>query len=81
MNIVTLYIIGVCCFDRIHSVEKEIKGLYGIISFKGFFPKGKLMIEYKPSSVSSMEIINLIENHGFAVVKKVQEEFSFDIYN
>lgn len=78
---VTLYILGVCCLDRIQFVEKELKGLCGIISFKGFMPKGKLVIEYKPSSISSKEIIDRIENHGFAVVKKEQKEFCFDIYN
>jgi copper chaperone CopZ len=72
---ITLYVPGICCFDRLHSIEKEIRGFAGIISFKSSMPKGKLVIEFKPSLVSSMKIIESIEEHGFTVVKKDQREY------
>ncbi|PFO08384.1 hypothetical protein COJ85_03855 [Bacillus sp. AFS076308] len=78
---VTLYVLGICCINSIHSIEQELKALCGIISFKGSMPKGKIVIKYKPSLISSKEIINSIEERGFAIAKKIQHEQNNEIYN
>lgn len=78
---VTLYILGISQIDNYYSIEKKITGLGGIISIKGSLPKGKIVIEFKPNFVSTKEIVNIIENLGFAVVKNIQREYCFDKYN
>lgn len=78
---ITLYVLGICCFERLYSIEKEIRGFGGIISFKSSLPKGKLVIEFKPSLVSSMNIIERIEEQGFAVVKKDQREYYKELFD
>lgn len=78
---VTLYVLGACCLERIRLVENEIKGLYGILTYKSSWPKGKIVIDFKPNLISSLEIIDRFEEQGFAVVKKVQREHCFDTYN
>ena len=78
---VTLYVLGICCFESLNSIEKEIKGLCGVTSFKSTMPKGKLVIEFKPSLVRSTKIIDRIKEQGFAVVKKDQKEYCFEMYN
>ena len=81
MNQVTLYVPGICCLNMNHSIEQEIKSLKGIISYKGTLPKGKIVIEYTNSQVSSREISHIIEDRGFSIVKKIQREKTVDIYN
>lgn len=62
-------------------LEKEIQRFGGIHSIKASIPKGKITIEFKPSLVSSMEIANKIESKGYPIVKRVQKEYSCEIYN
>ncbi|MGG7619066.1 hypothetical protein [Bacillus coreaensis] len=78
---VTLYVLGICCLDKLSSIQKEVEGLVGVISFKGYSPKGKIVIEFKPHSLSTSEIVGKVEDQGFAVIKKVQREFFQEIYN
>ena len=78
---VTLYVLGISCLEKYDSIEKEIKGMGGILSFKGSLLKGKFIIEFKPGHVCAKEIVKRIENHGFSVWKKVQKEFCFDMFN
>ncbi|MFB6467798.1 hypothetical protein ACE38V_13490 [Cytobacillus sp. Hz8] len=80
-NRATFYILGISSFNQIYLIEKKIKDLCGIISCKGSMPKGKLQVEFKPSIVSDIEIINKIEDQGFSVVKKIQREYYREIYN
>ena len=77
----TLYVLGISCVNSAQSIEKCIKSFCGIISVSSSLPKGKIVIKFKPSLVSTIEIIDQIEDHGFAVLKKIQKESSFDIYN
>jgi copper chaperone CopZ len=81
MNRVILYVLGVCCVEKIQSIEHSVKSLKGITSFKGSLPKGKLVVEFRPSQVQTAEIIDQIEERGFAVLKNVKEEYVFDTYN
>jgi copper chaperone CopZ len=81
MNQVILYVPGICCMNMNQSIEHEIKAKKGIISYKGTLPKGKIVIEYTHSLVSSKEITQIIEERGFAIAKKVQKETNYDIYN
>lgn len=81
MHQVTLYVMGICCFNRFHSIEEGVRALSGIISFKGSLPKGKIVIKFKPSLVSHMEIINRIEEEGYQIAKKVRQESYCEIYN
>ena len=78
---ITLYVLGICCSERLSSIEKEIKEFAGILSFKSSLLKGKLVIEFKPSVVNSMKIIDRIEEQGFAVVKSEQREYYRELYN
>lgn len=78
---VTLYVLGICCIDSLSSIKKEVEELVGVISFKGSSLKGKLVIEFKPNSTSTSDIVGKVEDQGFAVVKKVQREFLQEIYN
>ncbi len=78
---VTLYVLGICCLDSLSSIKKEVEGLVGVISFKGYSPKGKIVIEFKPNSLSTSDIVSKVEDQGFAVIKKVQREFFQEIYN
>ena len=77
----TLYVLGISCVNSAQSIEKYIKSFCGIISVSSSLPKGKIVIKFKPSLVSTMEIIDQIEDRGFAVLKKIKKESSFDIYN
>jgi copper chaperone CopZ len=78
---ITLYVLGICCVDSLSSIKKEIEGVVGVLSFKGSSPKGKLVIEFKPNSVSALDIVDKIEDQGFAVIKKVQREYMQEMYN
>ena len=78
---VTLHVLGICCLDTLSLLEKGVKDLCGIISFKSSLPKGRIVIEFNPSLVSSMKIVDEVENQGFAVVKSVQKEYHHEIYN
>ena len=78
---ITLYVLGISCLENFYSIEKEIKGFGGVISFKSSLPKGKLVIEFKPSLISSMQIIKRIEAKGLVVYKKNQREYCYGIYN
>ncbi|WP_338473053.1 heavy-metal-associated domain-containing protein [Niallia sp. XMNu-256] len=78
---ITLYVLEISCLKSFHSIEKEIKGLGGIISFKSSLPKGKLVIKFKPSLISSLQIINMIEEKGLVIFKKEQREYCYGIYN
>jgi len=77
----TLYVLGICCLETLKKMEKEIRCLHGISSFKAFIPKGKVEIEYRPSLICSKEIIDNMEAQGFPIIKKVQSEFYQEIYN
>ncbi|WP_428909975.1 hypothetical protein [Niallia sp. Krafla_26] len=78
---ITLYVLGISCLENYQVVEKEIKGLCGIISCKGSLPKGKIVIEFKPGDVNAKEIINRLERQGLSVWKKVQREFCYQVFN
>ena len=54
---ITLYVLGISCLENFYSIEREIKGFGGVISFKSSLPKGKLVIEFKPSQISSRQIV------------------------
>jgi copper chaperone CopZ len=81
MNHLTLFVIGISCLNCVHKIEKEIKDLRGIFSFKGKLPKGKIVIEFNPSLVSTRNIIDRIEKEGFSVVKTVQKEERFVMFD
>lgn len=74
MNHLTMYVLGISCLNCIYKIEKEIQDLCGIFSFKGKLPKGKIIIEFNPSLVSTKNIVERIENGGFSVVKIMQKE-------
>lgn len=74
MNHLTLYVLGISCFNCVTKIEKELEELCGIFSFKGKLPKGKITIEFNPSLVSARNIIEKIENQGFSVAKTIQKE-------
>ncbi|WP_394236499.1 hypothetical protein [Niallia oryzisoli] len=81
MTQLTLYVHGITYIDRLRSIEQCIKNLSGIVSVKGTLPKGKIIVKFQQSFVSSMEIINRIEGHGFEVVKKIQKDDGFETFN
>ncbi|WP_458415382.1 heavy-metal-associated domain-containing protein [Schinkia sp. CFF1] len=72
---------GISCLNCIPSIEKEIHDLNGIFSFKGMLPKGKIVIKFNPSVVSSENIVDRIENKGFSVVKTIQKEERFVMFD
>ena len=78
---ITLYVLGISCLEKFYSIEREIKGFGGVISFKSSLPKGKLVIEFKPSQISSRQIIERIEDKGLVIYKKDQREYCYGIYN
>ena len=36
---ITLYVLGISCLENFYSIEREIKGFGGVISFKSSLPK------------------------------------------
>lgn len=77
----TLYVLGICCIETLKQIEKEIRCLHGISTFKVSVTKGRIEIEYGPSLICSKEIIDKMEAQGFLIIKKVQSEFYQEIYN
>ena len=36
---ITLYVLGISCLEKFYSIEREIKGFGGVISFQEFIAK------------------------------------------
>jgi copper chaperone CopZ len=78
---VTLYVLGICCQEKVMSVESVIRDLGGILTIKCSLLKGRMVIDFKPNDVSANQIIDKIEQQGFAVVKDILRRSSNEIYN
>jgi copper chaperone CopZ len=78
---VTLYVLGICCPEKVNTIENGIRKLGGILTFKSSLLKGRIVVDFKPNYTSANQIIDRIEEQGLAVVKKVQRESCHDIYN
>ncbi|WP_077211969.1 heavy-metal-associated domain-containing protein [Bacillus dakarensis] len=76
-----LYVPGICCVESFQVIEELLKSLTGINSVRGTLPKGKIVVEFQPSNVSTMDLVKIIEKQGYPVVKNTQKEMNFDIYN
>lgn len=76
-----LYVPGICCVDSFQIIEEVLNSIAGINSVKGTLPKGKIVVEFQPSNISTKDLVNIIEKQGYTVMKNTQKETNFDIYN